>query len=324
MPGVATHSSSASLPTKSLLGRDLLTVADLSVEEILSILDLAASVKADISPWRRALDAKSVVMLFEKDSLRTKVAFEVGVAKMGGHAIYHNHMDCRIGERESVADYARNLERFADCIVARTYGHDVISELAQTARVPVINALSEKYHPCQALTDLFTLREQLGTLDGVSVAFVGDGNNVCHSLMLCSAMLGVSVTVIAPHGYAPDDDVIAQARKIGACSGASLTLTSDLDAVSGVSAVYTDAWVSMGFEAEAAQRHVAFASYQVTQDLMDRAGQQALFMHCLPAHRGFEVAPEVIDGPRSIVFEQAENRMHVQNSILLHLLGVSA
>lgn len=323
MPGVATHNPSIGLPTGSLVGRDLLTVDAISVEEILAIFYLAASVKSDISRWRNALDAKAVVMLFEKDSLRTKVAFEVGLAKMGGHGIYHNHMDCRIGERESVADYARNLERFADCIIARTYGHDVIAELAQTARVPVINALSDKYHPCQALTDLFTLREQLGSLEGASVAFVGDGNNVCHSLVLCSAMLGVDVVVIAPEGYAPDEDVVEKAREHAAESGSSIMLTSDLDGVSGMSAVYTDAWVSMGFEAEAAQRHVAFASYQVTEELMNRAGKQALFMHCLPAHRGFEVSPEVIDGPRSIVFDQAENRMHVQNSILLHLLGIS-
>ncbi|TVQ76574.1 MAG: ornithine carbamoyltransferase [Phycisphaeraceae bacterium] len=321
MPTTSPARSSHSSAVKSLLGRDLITVADLSVDEILSIFDLAARTKADLRAWRRALDGRAVVMLFEKDSLRTKVAFEVGVSRMGGHAIYHNHMDCRIGERESVSDYARNLERFADCIIARTFGHDVICELAQTSRVPVINALTEKYHPCQALTDLFTLREQLGTLDGASIAFVGDGNNVCHSLMLCSVMLGVDITVIAPKGYAPDEDVVEKARGFAAASGAKITLTSDLGAVEGVSAVYTDAWVSMGFEAEAAKRHVAFASYQVTPELMQRAGKQALFMHCLPAHRGFEVAPEVIDSEYSIVFEQAENRMHVQNSILLHLLG---
>jgi ornithine carbamoyltransferase len=315
-------SMSSTLEAKpSMTTSDLLTLADFDPSRIKAIFDLAAKVKSDISPYRDRLAGGAIVLLFEKDSLRTKVSFEVGIAKMGGHPIYHNHMDCRIGERESVADYARNLERWCDCIIARTYGHDVLEEMAEVSTVPIINALSEKYHPCQALTDLFTFAEHRGSFEGGKIAFVGDGNNVCHSLMLACAKLGVSTTVISPAGYKPDDDVVELATQFAGASGASVELTDDLGAVAGHDAIYTDAWVSMGFEAEAAQRHVAFAKYQVTAGIMREAGPQALFMHCLPAHRGFEVTAEVIDSEQSVVFDQAENRMHVQNAVLLELLG---
>ena len=321
MPATLNH---LDIEIPALGASDLLTVADLTPATIRALFGVAGSFKRDPGVFAGALAGRTAVLLFEKDSLRTKVSLEIGIAKLGGTAIYHNHMDCRIGERESVPDYGRNLERWADCIVARVYAHDVLEELAEASSVPVINALSETFHPCQGLTDLFTLQESRGTLDGASVAYVGDGNNVCHSLMLTSAMLGVSFTAISPQGYGPEPEVVELARRFASGSGADVTLTPDLGAVEGVDAVYTDAWVSMGFEAEAAQRHVAFASYQVTPELMERAGASARFMHCLPAHRGFEVASEVIDGPRSIVFDQAENRMHVQNAILLSLLAPSA
>lgn len=308
--------------------RDLLTVGQLTRGEVESLWRLAASLKRDATPYAGALAGRAVVLLFEKDSLRTKVSFEVGIAKLGGHAVYHNHQDCRIGERESVADYARNLSRYADAIVARVYGQGVLDELAAASDVPVINALSERYHPCQALSDLFTLREALARrgrgLAGAGVAYVGDGNNVCHSLMLACALLGVRVTVVSPEGYGPDAEVLGAARELGNASGAGVEVSTDLDAVAGHDAVYTDAWVSMGFEAESARRNVAFAGYQVTERLLEHADDgepgRALFMHCLPAHRGFEVAEAVIDGPRSIVFDQAENRMHVQNALMIALL----
>ena len=284
----------------------------------------SAAGKADPGAFAGALAGKTGVLLFEKESLRTKLSFEIGLTRLGATPFYHDHQAFRIGERESVPDYARNLERWTDVIIARVYGHEVIEELAEACAVPVVNALSETYHPCQGLTDLFTLGEHVGPLEGARLAYIGDANNVCNSLIMATAQLGMRLTVIAPAGYQPDPDVAMIARRIGAGTGATLEISDDLDAVGdggGHAAIYTDAWVSMGHEAEAAQRHVALASYQVTPEVMARAGKDALFMHCLPAHRGFEVAPEVIDSPSSIVFDQAENRLHVQNAILLHLLA---
>jgi ornithine carbamoyltransferase len=300
---------------------DLLSIADLSRAEIESIFEVARAGKADPAAFAGVLAGKAVVLLFEKESLRTKVSFEIGVSRLGGLAVYHDHRDARIGERESVSDYARNLERWCDCIVARVYGHSVLAEMSAASRVPIVNALSDLEHPCQALADLLTLTEKLGTVEGIRVAYVGDGNNVCQSLMLACATMGASCTAICPKGLGPDEAIVRKAAAIGERCGATISVTDDLGAVAGHDAVYTDTWVSMGHEAEAARRHVALARYQVTQELMDRAGRDALFMHCLPAHRGFEVAPEVIDSPRSIVFDQAENRLHAQNAVLVHLLG---
>ena len=300
---------------------DFLTIGQLSASEINSIFEIAAAYKAEPREFADALAGKTAVLLFEKESLRTKLSFEIGLTRLGAKPFYHDHQKFRIGERESVSDYGKNLERWTDCIIARVYGHGVLEELAAACSVPIVNALSDKFHPCQALTDLFTLSEHIGALAGQRIAYVGDGNNVCHSLMLGAAQLGMHITVIAPEGYQPEEEIIDSAGRLGAGSGASLTITPELDAIADHAAVYTDAWVSMGFEAEAARRHVALAGYQVTPRLMAKAGADALFMHCLPAHRGFEVAPEVIDSPRSIVFDQAENRLHVQNAILLHLLS---
>ena len=313
--------TTAAPTTPSLRATDLLSVADLSRAEIDSIFEVARIGKADPEAFATALAGKAVVLLFEKESLRTKVSFEIGVARLGGLAIYHDHRDARIGERESVADYARNLERWCDCIVARVYGHSVLEEMAAAARVPIVNALSDHEHPCQSLADLLTVSEKLGTLKGVRIAYIGDGNNVCQSLMLACASVGASCTAICPKGLGPDEAVVAKAAAIGERNGSTIRVTDDLDAIAGHDAVYTDTWVSMGHEAESARRHIALARYQVTPELMDQASPDALFMHCLPAHRGFEVAAEVIDSPRSIVFDQAENRLHVQNSVLVHLLG---
>lgn len=305
----------------ALTTKDLLTVAELSADEVGALFRTAAAFKKNPREFSTALAGKAVVMLFEKPSLRTRVSFEIGIARLGGHALYFDHSKERIGERESVYDYAKNLERWCDAVVARTYSHEVLEQMAQFSRVPVINALSDDYHPCQALADLFTLHERLGTLAGRRIAFVGDGNNVCCSLILVSSGLGMHATVIAPEGYAPPSQVVEHVRARAAASGGSLTLTSDPAKVAGCDAVYTDAWTSMGWEAEAQKRRRLFAKYQVNDELMKIAGPGALFMHCLPAHRGEEVTDEVIDSPRSIVFDQAENRMHAQNALLLMLLS---
>ncbi|GMV24911.1 MAG: ornithine carbamoyltransferase, catabolic [Phycisphaerae bacterium] len=311
-----------------LAGSDLLTVATLSSGELLSILDLAARVKADVMPYSRALEHKSVIMIFEKPSLRTKVTFEVGVHRLGGAPIYMDQSASRLGERESIRDYGKNLERWCQLIVARVFSHKALCELAHHAGVPVINALSDRFHPCQALADVLTIREHLKTFRGVRVAFVGDGNNVCHSLMHAATLLGMGITVVSPPGYAPAADVVEECRGFAAATGGSLTVTSDLEAVAGHHAVYTDVWVSMGQGEQAAARNKAFAAYQVNAELMARASRglpsPALFMHCLPAQRGVEVTDEVIDSPSSVVYDQAENRMHAQNALMLKIFGVVA
>lgn len=309
----------------SMSGRNILSVTSISRPETLEVLKTAAAVKADPKSFRTALDGIGVILLFEKPSLRTRVTFELGVQKLGGSVVYIDHSQQRLGERESIVDYGKNLERWVQCIVARVYSQSVVEELAAAANVPVVNALSDLYHPCQALADLFTIREHFGRFDGLTLAYIGDGNNVCNSLMHATAMLGVNMTVITPQGYEPPDGVVAEAQSLAAQSGATLTLSHDPGAVAGANAVYTDVWVSMGQGAgsadEAAKRRKAFQPYQVTPSLMDRAGAGAKFMHCLPAHRGEEVLDAVIDSPNSIVYDQAENRMHVQNGLLIHILG---
>lgn len=299
---------------------DLLTLAELSGEQIRGLFALTARAKADISPWRRALDGKSVVMLFEKASLRTRLTFEVGIAKMGGHAIYFDHSASPIGTREAVKDYAKNLERWVDCIIARVGRHAVLEEMARHSTVPVVNALSDLAHPCQALADFFTLWERWGTLEGKRLAYVGDGNNVCHSLVLCAAKLGVDITVVSAKGFEPQFAVLQEATRCVA-GGAKIRVTSDPAHIAGHDAVYTDVWVSMGQDAQTDQRLAHFEDYQVNASLMARAGKEALFMHCLPAKRGYEVTDEVIDSAASIVYDQAENRMHTQNALLLHMLA---
>lgn len=309
------------IDTLTLASKDLLTVAELSAAEVGAIYRTASAFKRRPAEFAGALAGKSVVMLFEKPSLRTRVSFEIGIAKLGGHALYYDHSKERIGERESIYDYARNLERWCDAIVVRTYSHEALEQLAGFSRVPVVNALSDDFHPCQALADLFTLQERCGALAGKRLAYVGDGNNVCSSLILLASALGVHITVIAPDGYAPPTEILDQVRARAEASGGSLTLTSDPMKVRGHDAVYTDAWTSMGWEAEAQKRRKVFAGYQVDADMMACAGPGAFFMHCLPAHRGEEVTDEVMDSPRSIVFDQAENRMHAQNGLLIHMLA---
>jgi ornithine carbamoyltransferase len=266
------------------------------------------------------LAGKSVVLLFEKPSLRTRVSFEVGVSRLGGHALFYDHSGERIGSREALKDYAKNLERFVHCVVARVYEQSVLEGMAQHARVPIVSALSNTHHPCQALADVLTLRERFGRVAGLRVAFVGDGNNVCTSLAQAVCLLGGHMTVVSPKGYVLAREVLDSCRELAAASGGSLTTTSSLGAVDGVDAVYTDAWVSM-HHSDAEARYRAMRAFQVNAALMARAARRAIFMHCLPAERGDEVTDEVIDGPQSVVYDQAENRLHAQNALLVALVG---
>jgi ornithine carbamoyltransferase len=312
---------------KPLATGDLLTVAELSRDEIESLLATAAMLKqpGGYCACSRAFAGRSLVMLFEKPSLRTRMTFEIGFAKLGGHPVYVDQQSAggRIGQRESIADVARNLERWCDGIVARTFAHETVEQLAQHARVPVVNALSDRFHPCQALADVLTIAEKFPhrSFNEISCGYVGDGNNVCASLMLAGAVLGMNMTVVTPKGYEPAADVVAQAQRIAAGNRSTIEIGHDRAALAGHDVIYTDTWVSMGSESEAEQRVQVFAPYQVTPAMMAAASENAIFMHCLPAYRGKEVAAGVMDGPQSVVFDQAENRMHAQNALLLHLLA---
>ncbi len=305
---------------ETLSVHDLIADGDLTRRDLELIFHLTERVKAAPGSFSRALEGKQLAMIFEKPSLRTRVTFEVGMTSMGGFAVYLDHAKPRLGERESIKDVARNLERWVHGIVARTFSHASVQELAEHASIPVINALTDAFHPCQALADLYTLGERVGRLKGLKLAFVGDGNNVCHSLMVSAAKLGVSVNVATPAGFEPKAEIVDDAKAIGRKTGAKIHLFRDpVEAVAGAQAVYTDVWASMGQEYAAHLRAQVFAPYRVTEELMEAAGD-ALFMHCLPAHRGLEVTDAVIDSPRSIVYDQAENRLHVQKALLLLLL----
>lgn len=308
----------------SLQGRDLLSVADLSAPEVERVFARTAALKAEFRETGRhalpPLVGRTLAMLFQKPSLRTRVTFEAGMAQLGGHAIYLTN-DVVLGARESVRDVARNLERLVDGIVARTGPHEVVVELAAHAAIPVINGLTLREHPCQALADVFTLREHFGRLDGLVVAFVGDGNNVYHSLALLGATLGLEVRLAHPAGYAPNPRIVERAQALAAGSAGRLSFSADpYEAVRGANVVYTDAWTSMGQEAEAEERRDAFGAYQVNAALVEAADPAAVVLHCLPAHRGEEITSEVMDGPRSLIFEQSENRLHVQKGWLAESL----
>jgi len=304
---------------------DLVSLRDLTAAEILEVLDLAAAMKRRRGAYARALAGKSLAMLFEKPSLRTRATFEVAMTQLGGHAVYFAPGDISLGKRESVADVARNLERWVNLIVARVFEHQKVIDLAAHARVPVINALSDFSHPCQALADFLTLRERLGALRGRQLVYVGDGNNVTHSLLLGGARLGLNVRVVTPPGYEPDRRVVEWARQDARRSGARIETGFDLEAgVRGADAVYTDVWASMGQESEAEARRALFRPYQVNGRLMAAAGRDALFMHCLPAHRGEEVTDEVADSERSVIFDQAENRLHTQKALMVLLDAAAA
>jgi ornithine carbamoyltransferase len=308
----------------SLRGRDFLSVADLSVAEVGRLYDRAAELKAEYLTERQhagpPLAGRTIAMLFQRPSLRTRVTFEAGMNQLGGHAIYLTE-DVVMGARESVRDVARNLERFVDAVVARTGPHAVVTELAAQASIPVINALTLREHPCQALADICTLRARYGALDALVLAFVGDGNNVYHSLALLGGALGMEIRLAHPAGYGPNASIVERARQLALVGGGRLEFFEDpATAVRGATVVYTDAWTSMGQEAEAEERRDAFAGYRVNAALLEAAGPDAVVMHCLPAHRGEEISSDVMDGPRSIIWDQSENRLHVQKALLVELL----
>jgi ornithine carbamoyltransferase len=305
-----------------------LSVDDLDADQLIDLLDLADRLKAergreDGGSHREALAGRTVALVFEKPSTRTRVSFQVAVAELGGHPLPLSAAELQLGRGETIADTAAVLSRFVHAIVIRTFGQDRIVELAANATVPVVNALTDLEHPCQALADLQTLRAARGgELAGSVLAYVGDGNNVAHSLLLAGALVGVEVRVAHPEGYAPDGGIVARARELAAASGSAVVVTTDaVAAVSGAHAVYADVWASMGQEAEAEARLAVFDPYRVTAELFAYAATDAVFLHCLPAHRGEEVAAEVIDGPASRVFDQAENRLHAQKALLVRLLG---
>jgi len=301
---------------------DLVSTRDLGPQGVEAVLHLAELMKSRPSVFQRSLAGRQMVMFFEKPSLRTRLTFESGMTSLGGTAMFVDQSHGRLDARETLSDIAHNLERWVDVIVLRTFAHETIDQMARYASVPVINALSDMEHPCQALADYFTLQERFGDLKNICLAYVGDGNNMAHSLLLTCACVGSSIRIATPKGYEANAKIVAEARKIAKLTGAQIELLTDpRAAVAGVDAVYTDAWASMGQEGEAELRAGIFPPYQVNAKLMAEAAPHAVFMHCLPAHRGEEVTDEVMDSEQSVIFEQAENRLHVQKSILYLLLG---
>jgi len=301
--------------------RHFLADLDVTAAEQEALLSQAIALKANPQGFREALRGKIIGMIFQKSSTRTRISFEAGILQLGGHGIFLAARDVQIGRGEPIGDTGQVLSRYVDLLLIRTYGHAEVKALASSSRVPVINGLDDTWHPCQALADLQTIREQRGGLRGQQLVYVGDGNNMLHSLLCAGALAGMQVRAICPVGYWPNPEIVAQAQAVARQTGGGIDVTSDLHAVDGADVVYTDVWASMGQEEQAAQRLQDFARYQVNAALMQKAKADALFLHCLPAHRGEEVAAEVIDGPQSRVFEQAENRLHAQKALMLFLLG---
>ena len=301
-------------------GKDLLSISDLGSEDIRLLISDAVDMKAE--GWLSLLDGKILALLFEKPSLRTRVSFELAMRQLGGHTIYLSPAEVGLGERESVSDVARVLSRYVDAIAARTFSHQTLRVLARYSGVPVINALSDLEHPCQALADLFTIYEKKGELGGLTLAFVGDGNNVANSLLLAASLMGMSFRIASPAGYAVQESILHMAKGYASDSGAEIFCTEEPRlAVSGADVVYTDVWTSMGQETEAGQRRQIFASYQVNSELLSLAREDAIFMHPLPAHCGEEVAEGILVSPKSVVFDQAENRLYLQKALLAGMLG---
>jgi ornithine carbamoyltransferase len=310
------------MATTRLSVGDLISIQFLTRADIELIFEKAAAIKRNPAHFSQALAAKTLALVFEKPSLRTRVTFDVGMTSMGGNVVFLDHTETMLGERESIKDVAKNLERWVHGIVARTYKNRSVVELAEHAAIPVINGLTNLLHPCQALTDFFTIRERWGRLQDIKFAFVGDGNNTCHSLIHGAAKLGVELGVATPEGFEPNQRIVSDAEASAKQSGARIRVLNDpVEAVSNATIVYTDVWASMGHEAETEDRAAVFADYRVDSELMALARKDAIFMHCLPAHRGYEVDPNVIDSPQSIVYDQAENRLHVQKAVLYLLMG---
>jgi ornithine carbamoyltransferase len=306
---------------RGVTGRDLISITDFLPDELACSLELAAAMKSRPADFRGTLVSKQIVLFFEKPSLRTRLTFEAGMNSLGGTSFFVDQTASRLGAREPLSDIAHNLERWVDGVVLRTFAHETVTSMATHASIPVINALSELEHPCQAMADMMTLQEHFGNLKTVHLAYLGDGNNVAHSLLLAAASLGASISVGTPKGYEPNPAVVESAQELANMSGSRIAITNDpIEAVTGADAVYTDVWASMGQESETAQRQQIFAPFQVNRKLFSHAAKHAVFMHCLPAHRGDEVAASIIDSPRSVVFDQAENRLHIQKAILVLLL----
>jgi ornithine carbamoyltransferase len=304
-----------------------ITLADFSKSEIMQFLTRAMELKGSLKRGQRItpLSGKILGLLFEKPSLRTRVTFEVGMRQLGGDSLYMAASDVQLGVRESVSDVARNLERYLDGIVLRTYRHEVVEELARFSSIPVINGLTDLLHPCQILSDMLTVFEKKERIKGIRISYVGDGNNVANSWLLGASIMGIHLAVACPKGYEPDAGIIRKARGQAKVSGAKIVITHDpKEAVKRAEIIYTDVWTSMGKERESAKRRIHFQGFQVNQELVSLAGREVLIMHCLPAHRGEEITDEVLDGPHSIVFDQAENRLHAQKAILEAFLGEKA
>jgi len=302
---------------------DLISVADLTPEQITGLLDLALELKSKLKQGRAEplLEGKTLAMIFEKPSLRTRVTFDVGMAQLGGHAVYLGPNQIQLGKRESVADVARNLGRWVDAVMARTFSHQTIVELARNVEIPVINGLSDLEHPCQVLATALSLREKRDSLDGLNVVFVGDGNNVANSLMLLCPRLGMNFVIACPEGYEPNRELTEQARLFAQRRGTTIHILHDpYQAVKGADLIYTDVWASMGQEAEAEKRRKVFGPYQVNGRLLESAKPGCLVSHCLPAHRGEEITDEVLDGPSCMALDEAENRLHIQKAILVSLM----
>lgn len=305
----------------SLQGRDFLSVDDLSIQEIHSLLELAADMKERPKHYSEALGGKTLALIFEKPSLRTRTTFTVAMAQLGGSVVDFPPGDVGLGKRESVHDVAKNLERMVDGVMIRTFGQEIVLSFANYSSVPVINGLTDLEHPCQAMADFFTLSEHKKDIRKLKLAYVGDGNNVANSLLLMAGKWGATLVIATPHDYAPDSEIVKRAKDLAGSNGGEIIVTENpIEAVLDADAVYTDTWTSMGQEAESEIRRKIFRSYQVNRELFSHAKTDALFMHCLPAHRGEEVTDEIIDSPNSVVFDQAENRLHVQKAILYALL----
>jgi len=300
---------------------DFLSIKDFSPADIQYLLTLGRQVKAHPTTYSETLKRKTLALIFERPSLRTRVSFDVGIQQLGGFSIYLSPAEINLGKRESVYDVAKNLERMVQGIMIRTFAHEIVEQLAEYASIPIINGLTDYSHPCQALADYMTMWEVKGQLEGLKMAYIGDGNNVAHSLMFAGAQLGAHVWVATPKGYEPKADALRWSGERACVTGGSCTVTNDpREAVSGADVVYTDVWASMGQEAEKQERARIFAPYQVNKKLFGQAKPDAIFMHCLPAHRGDEVTDDVIDSPRSVVFQEAENRLHAQKAIMIELM----